>query len=369
MDHANFWRNEIHEVVARLPENSYQFGHDPATVVLSLGDYMGSAVRGLVNPLRLLRDAERLADPNVRTVFLRFSSVTHRGARTLDAAEWALNMLTDCLERPVKGTRARLDRLHEYCLRWVGDERAEELLEAFVRMDDALRVPKLVAPGFKPIHGAVSMRHTTRPLVIEPERLSPQEEDYFLPYVFNIREGEARTDYIDLHGGRMQGPEDRRGIEELDRSFESLQEVAGTLESMIDAPAGARLFDVATSVRIQSSMFRSVLNFFLGQKIRDRHADELAREQPYVADKVLNWDGEGEILAWNERMRDEYDNANGLLAILAERGTDQVFHAEDDRHQSCFLLGPDLVADLRNKVRIMRDHWLDVEEYLAPPNK
>ena len=94
-----------------------------------------------------------------------------------------------------------------------------------------------------------------------------------------------------------------------------------------------------------------------------------SREQPYVRDKRYCWDGEGEILARNERMRDGFDNANELLTLLEERGTDQIFHAEDNRHQSCFILGPDLIGDLKKKVRIMRDHWLDVERYLAPPHK
>ena len=370
MDHANFWRGEINEVVARLPRNSFQIGHDPASIVVPLGDYMGSAVRGLVNPLMLLRGVERLEASNARTVFLRFSSPTHRGATTVEAVSRALDIMIDGLERPLKGTRARLNCLHEYCTTWAGEERAEELLETLVAMDNALKVPAMVAPGFRPVHGAVSMRHMTRPLVIKPELLTPEEEDYFLPYIFNIRESEARTDYTDLHGGRMSGPEDWRSIGLLERAFGELRGVAETLENMKeDAPAGGWLFNVATSVRITMSMTRSMMNFFGAQKIRDRHADALAREQPYVPDKTYDWDGEGEILQWNERMRDEFDNASELLALLEERGTEQIFHAVELRHQSCFLLGPDLVGDLTKKVKIMRDHWLDVERYLAPPYK
>ena len=369
VDHGNYWRNEINEVVARLPGDSYVIANDPTSTVVALNEYMGSAVRGLINPVAVIRSMTRLAEARVTTAFLRFSMPTHRGDATLEAVEKAVDVVIDCLEKPAKTLRAQTGKLHGLCVTWVGVKRADALLETFVALDDALRTRENVAPTFKPIQAGVSMRHLTRPLVIKPELLTPEEEDYFLPYIFNIHASEARGDYIDLHGGRMTGPADWQTEEALERAFDRLRGVASTLEDMKDAPAGKWLFNLATSVRIETAMFRSIRNFHAAQKIRDRHAAQLAREQPYVPDKTYDWDGEGQILAWNERMRDEFDNASELLALLEERGTDQIFHASDDRHQSCFLLGPDLVGDLEKKVKIMRDHWLDVEKYLAPPYK
>jgi len=369
IDHGNFWRGEINEVVARLPENSYVISHDPTSTVIALNEYMGSAVRGLINPLAVIKRMSALTDPKVSTVFLRFSMPTHRGDATLEAVAKAVDVVIDCLEKPATALRAQLAKLHGLCVTWAGEKKADALLETLVAMDDALRARALVAPRFIPIHGAISIRHTTRPLVIKPELLTPEEEETFLPYIFNIHKSEARTDYNDLHGGRLLGPEDWQSEVMLERVFDDLTGIASTLEGMKDAPAGTWLWDLATSLRIQTSMVRSMRNFCAAQKIRDRHAAELAREQPYIPEKGYNWDGEGAILAWNERMRDEFDNANELLALLEERGTDQIFHAEDNRHQSCFLLGPDLVGDLKKKIKIMRDHWLDVEKYLAPPYK
>jgi hypothetical protein len=220
------------------------------------------------------------------------------------------------------------------------------------------------------MHGAVTMRHTTRPLVFNPELLTAEEEDYFLPYVFNIHESEARSDYIDLHGRRMAlGTGDELGLPAIDGALQDMRDAASVMEGIADAPDGKWLMAVATSARIYASMVRSTMNFFFGQRIRDRHASALARQQPYIPVKAGSWDGEGGILAWNERMRDEFDNANELLELIKDRGTDHVFHAEDKRHQSPFLFGPDLVGDLEKKVRIMRDHWLDVQRYLAPPHK
>ena len=369
MDHANFWRGEDNEVVARLPEDTYLIAKDPTSTVIALNEYMGSAVRGLINPLAIIKRMAHLEDPQVHTVFLRFGMPTHRGDATFEAADKALDVVIDCLEKPAITLRAQLAKLHAFCVTWAGEKEADALFETFVAMDDAMQARTFVAPRFKPIHGAISMRHTTRPLLFNPEVLTPEEEEYFLPYIFNIHESEARTDYNDLHGGTLLGPEDWQSEVMLERTFDKLYGIASTLEGMKDAPAGAWLWDLATSLRIQTSMYRSMRNFCAAQKIRDRHAAELAREQPYIPEKGYDWDGEGEILAWNERMRDEFDNVNELLKLLEERGTEHVFHAQDNRHQTCFRLGPDLVGDLKKKVKLMREHWLDVEKYLAPPYK
>ncbi|HUU42201.1 MAG TPA: hypothetical protein VMX57_00390, partial [Planctomycetota bacterium] len=215
IDHGNYWRGEINEVVARLPQNSYQIGRDPSSTVIALSEYMGSAVRGLIDPVALIRGMTRLADPRVTTVFLRFSMPTHRGDASLEAVEKAVDVLIDGLEKPARTLREQIDKLHALCVTWVGAKRADTLLETFVAMDDALRTRELLAPGFKPIQAAVSMRHLTRPLVIRPERLTPDEEAHFLPYIFNIHVSEARDDYIDLHGGRMTGPADWQTQEAL----------------------------------------------------------------------------------------------------------------------------------------------------------
>ena len=88
-----------------------------------------------------------------------------------------------------------------------------------------------------------------------------------------------------------------------------------------------------------------------------------------MQDKAELTEREGEILRWNELMRDELDNATELIALLEQRGLAQISHASDERRQDTFLFGPDIVGDLKRKVRIMRDHWLDVEKFLAPPHK
>jgi len=68
-------------------------------------------------------------------------------------------------------------------------------------------------------------------------------------------------------------------------------------------------------------------------------------------------------------MRDEFDNTNELLALLEERGLEAISVAPDAAHEDTFYLGPDLLAQLRAKARLMREHWLDGEKWLSSPHK
>ena len=368
--HVNFRVEERADVLANLPPESGIRGHDNTTFgvgSLLAGD---NPARGLINPLGILAGMERVAETDVANVLVGFGATYRRASESIETVRRVLEIVTGFLEKPVKGLRARLDRLHELAARWAGDAKADEVTEALHRLDHALEVKHLIAPRYSLLYCAVSLRHLTRPLVFNPKLLTPEEEGYWLPHVFNIRESEAREDYIDLHGGRMQAaPAGAHGIAGFPALLAELRDVAGTLERAVDGPEGEWLFRLATSVRVYAASLRSIDNFYFGQTIRDRSRDALERELPHIPEKVGNWDGEGEILAWNERMRDEFDNAQELLALLEERGTEQVAHADEARDEDTFVLGPDIVDQLKRKVTIMRDHWLDVEKYLAPPHK
>ena len=122
------------------------------------------------------------------------------------------------------------------------------------------------------------------------------------------------------------------------------------------------------ALKMWASEVRSINNFYHTQLIRDKYAEILAGE-PRIQEKVANWDGEPGYLEWIEIMRDEFDNTNELVSMLENGGLELVARAKDPRYEDTFLLGPDLIAQLRKKARIMREHWLDVQQYLAAPHK
>jgi hypothetical protein len=68
-------------------------------------------------------------------------------------------------------------------------------------------------------------------------------------------------------------------------------------------------------------------------------------------------------------MRDELDNAQEPIDLLVDGGMEFICHANDPKYEDTFLLGPDLVEQLKRKMKIMLDHWTDIEGYMATPFK
>src|SRR5205085_11959779 len=124
----------------------------------------------------------------------------------------------------------------------------------------------------------VSMRHINRPLVAVPEKLTPEEEAYWLPHVFNPSVDEARRDYIDFHGGRLSGP---RGMDQgtgdtrllpIATFVSRLNDIAARLETLSGGGAATEVFRrMGTSLRIYASIFRSCGNVYAVQKVRERN--------------------------------------------------------------------------------------------------
>ena len=76
-----------------------------------------------------------------------------------------------------------------------------------------------------------------------------------------------------------------------------------------------------------------------------------------------------DLLLWNEIQRDELDNTNELLDLLAHGGLDLIGRARNSKDEDIFLYGPNLLDDMGKKVAIMREHWLDGQRYLTPLRK
>ena len=68
-------------------------------------------------------------------------------------------------------------------------------------------------------------------------------------------------------------------------------------------------------------------------------------------------------------MRDELDNTQQLITLLQDGGMDLICHATDPRYEDTFLLGPDLIEQLKLKRKIMLNHWTDIEGYMTTPFK
>jgi hypothetical protein len=321
----------------------------------------------LLDPIALIASIERSSDPRVRTIAINTSSWYKRSDDSPEAAAKVVEIVRDCIAEPTHGLMSQFNKLHRLAVRWGGERNAEAVFEAFNEMHEAFRLKDAVAPHYSNMYCGVSMRHLTRPLLFKPETLSGEEESYFLPYVFNIFTSEARNDYIDLHGQRITGPaswEDHG----LHRAMNQALSAAQKVESASGAPEEQWLKHLALSLKMWAGEVRSIHNFYFAQLLRDRNKTVLAG-QPRIPSKEATWNGDSDYLDWNAIQRDEFDNTNELLEVVESGGLNLIAHARDPRQEDTFLMGPDVAGALRQKARLMRREWLDVEHYLTSPLK
>ena len=341
---------------------------------ISIGPSIDNPVLGVFDPVAILKTLDRLRDPAVTRVIIDVSANYQRGHELHEVSDRIIDFVDAYLAEPecAFGMFNRMKFLRKMCAKWVGEEQTDALLEALHDMQDAFAYRAATVPLFSANYVGVSMRHINRPLVAIPENLTLEEEGYWLPHVFNPRVEEARRDYIDFHGGRLHGPrgwetEGNPGIPAIVTYVKRLNDVADRL-AKLDGPGGELFRRMATSLRIYASILRSCGNVYGVQRIRDRNMDKFSGP-PCTPPKVADWFGSADLQMLNEFMRDELDNTTELIRLLERGGMAQVLTATDPADEDPFLLGPDLLTQLKLKRQIMRRHWLDAEAFLSSPHK
>lgn len=356
-------------IVEMAPPNTYleKEGHDPARTRIGTLIHEAYPLRGLLNPIATLATLESANARKANTFEIGTASRHDRISESLLAAEKLIEIQKECLAAPTHGLISRFDKLRQLSVSWGGKQNADALVEAFYEMNEAFVLKETVAPRYGTASCDVSARFVTRPLLFNPDVLSHEEESYFLPYVFNISDSQARDNYNDIGGETLTGPASWEDAG-LRLAFTRALHAAQILEGAKGAPSEQWLMQVALSLRMWVSEVRSINNFYFAQLLRNRNAATIAAG-PRAPSTQSTWTGDPDYLEWNAIQRDELDNTNELIALLVRKGgLESMGLAPDKKHEDTFVFGPDLVASLHEKARLMQREWLDVQKYLASPN-
>ena len=361
---SNFTDEERKDIQKHLPKNCY-FASTPEHEIVTLGNnfYFQYPVKGIVDVSSFINSLKRIDKNKSQYIFINLNAGYNRDNESLSAADMIFELIDNYLnERFHKNSVS--ETLQEYCNIWGGENNAATLNEAFRELNEAFRFRRPNLNNLYGVYWGVSSRILTRPLIVAPQRLSAEEESYFLPHIFNVSTEEARMDYVDVHGGRWTTSPDSIKI-----YIKKINHVSKMLEK-VDAFAPKHDFiqQMAIALKMHACMARSIGNFAVAQKIRDRNADKL-NGPVHRPNKESTWTGDPDLLKFNEVMRDELDNTEELIHILENGGLEMICHANDQKHEDCFFLGPDLISQLTKKSNIMLDHWRDIEDYMTTPYK
>ncbi len=358
---------EKKDIYEHLPENCYFQSHNSDKVKgINSTIVRNYPVKGMFDPLEIIRNVGLVKDKSANTVFISFRAPYDRDCENIEAIEKFMDLLIDNIDgqQQEEGAMSEEQQLYRMCTEWAGNEEAPLLYDAFKTLDEASQYKRESLKGASAMYWGVSERHITRPLVFAPQLLSTEEESYFMPHVFNTSEEEARMDYTDIHGAH------RTLTPGAANTYVSKVNRAIMLFEKVSKNAHEKVFikDMAIALKIHSSIFRSIGNFAEAQAIRDRNAEKLALPT-HRPDKTPTWEGDPDFQPFISIMRDELDNTQELIDVLENGGMDFIAHANEPGYEDTFLLGPDLIGQLKKKRKIMFKHWTDIEGYLASPFK
>jgi len=364
---SNFSEAERSDISANLPENCYFIGDESREVEYLSGGFSSLTypVTNIINPLSILNRSRPLHKNTNKTIVINFNVAYGRAADKPDANKLILSLIEKRLrDTSILDGLSALEEVRQLSEEWAGKKSGNSLYNAFVALDEAMKYKSATFPRVLSLYWGVSERLMTRPLVIAPQRLKPQEESYFLPFVFNVSDEEARMDYMDIHGGRATI---QPGV--VENYVRRIKSVSAMLENIDEvAPQKDFFRNMAISLKMHASIMRSCGNFAAAQIIRDRNKD-LLQEPSKKPDKEFSFTGHPDFIGFNNIMRDELDNTREMIDLLEKGGLNLVIRAASVGYEDRFLLGPDLVTQLMKKRKIMLDHWQDIEDYLASPLK
>ena len=268
------------------------------------------------------------------------------------------NVLTDFASDLVGNEHA-----HKLVAVWDDVEKIHDGLEAFATGGHIFTL------------GTVHQRWLTRPLVMFPNELKPEEKDYYRNFQFQAQSEADADNLIDLQGYRwLSGYFTTFLMHNLyfNQFASKLKNGAKTLVSL---KPYAKNKDVADYLEIQSKKLRlynciiyNAFNMIRYQYILD-NTDY--KRVPKDTTLVAREQGDVELYNLERILRDEINNTIEMIELIQSSDKALLHHAPSDEFESCMILGTKekLLNDLRKKVNIMENHRRDPERLYKSYNR
>ncbi len=197
--------------------------------------------------------------------------------------------------------------------------------------------------------------------------MTAEETDYWLSDVFYGFGDEGRRNILDFHGGRAaDNNTPGRDLALRDGWFARFDAALARARRAFGSAAetgvaGAEVTALAIDpLRCVYRNCRNVTDFgLLMEKAQPREGMWVLGERP---------EGDPERDRVYHTVRAELDNTQRLIRLLEEGPDDLVVTAAQPEDEDTFLLGPDLVEQLKMKRRITLAHWCDFDRFFTPPH-
>jgi len=253
----------------------------------------------------------------------------------------------------------------------VGDQSAEHLLNAWLSLREIRKTLYLVNIGGYIFYlGGVQERWLTRPFVPFPEELKPQDRDYYRKFQFQALSETRANNMADLQATRVfSGWSAKYYMSQIMSSAKNSviiarNAIAQILKSTIN-PEQIKEFQLL-DLRLQvldlvCNNSRNAISY--QAQIDEAQSKKWGPDTIPVAGTPSNW-ARSQIL---ETARQEIDNTALLIQLLESTNEPILDIAPTKELEDIRRLGPDVKSQMKQKLRIMNEHWLDYNRLFTIP--
>jgi hypothetical protein len=272
---------------------------------------------------------------------------------------------------PMRTLLERMTALRAFAVSEVGEDQADNLVEAWSALNDAGKNLNILNFGGMLRFGHVLNRWITRPMVPYPEELTATEKKDYQQFLFQAKGEEQADNLIDIQAMRM---DEGWGAKMLfQRTIELTQPQLRTALSRVERIRNAAI-DEATRQQWDLTGKRLQAVIYLLQS-----ADDMVAYQAQL-DRVKNLGAKPEAnpvlgvqSGWDrtdlmETARKEIDTTVNLKRLLESTKEPILDLAPTPAEETIMRLGPNVAAQLKHKIDTMNGHWRDYDRLFTAPN-
>ncbi|HUW56127.1 MAG TPA: hypothetical protein VMZ92_05790 [Planctomycetota bacterium] len=333
-------------------------GADPAFTLGDIGGYGNGLVEGLGTPWSIIAGVARMKTSKIRSY------------TASSGAKFELAFTTAMKEPPAENEQQRMQVAARIAEAMYGKETVPQVIDAWYSLKEAHT--KEAAIGI-PYYGVLALRWLVRPLVAHQSLLKPAERSYWEPYIYQSRESQPETylDYLNMTGRDCVSNWAHSaticaaayGIVGTYRAAAGHFEAAGKIAKRAGAKKELKI--EALRCRAQACVLFTVHNFLeMGTLIMARDKDPKTESvDPEIVPQSNDGSmGSSGLFMMYRTLRWELDNVNELIRLMEQSPVPLIHHARDKAWEGALLYGPDILANLKKKARIMVKYWRSAEQ-------
>lgn len=363
-----FKEEEIQALLPNLKERQFIVGKDVhgKKIESNIGffnNYYSSCTYPVIGIPQLMRFLEELEGAYEQQTPLKRISILPT------ESEECFEILRQFEKEPTHGIVDRYTLLNRVAGKWVGEDLAHLLVDCWDHIYRGVETMRPIDNGGNVVLlGCVSQRWINRPFVAFPMELKPEEKDYYREFQFQANSEEEAADLMNLQGQEhINGYSGtwlatklmEKSVGNYRKAMEIIEELLGKVP---DVPYAQSLRAVHTGIQALICFVKNAIHAACFQEILDR-TDYSA--VPQDSTRVWTDQGDPRLKELQNIIRAEMDNALELARILETSQTPVLHLAKSSEKEDSFTLGPNLAEQLKKKVHIMQDHWLDLNRLYA----